>query len=61
MGEMMLVPRPRRPAVNSKRAKSVLEWADTAFYVFCLLLVALIAVVTVIHSWDLIGVPQVSL
>lgn len=58
---MMLVPRPGRPQVESKRARIVLDWAETVSYVFWLLLAAVVAVAAVVHSWDLIGVPQISL
>jgi hypothetical protein len=49
---MMHLPRPHRPGVESKLAKDVLDWAETAFYVFWLLLTAVVAVLMLIHSWD---------
>lgn len=52
---MMQLPRPQRPQVESKNAKTVLDWADTVFYVFCLLLTALAAVATLVHAWSFLG------
>lgn len=51
---MMQLPRPQRPQVKSKNAKAVLDWADTLFYVFCLLLTAVAAVAMLVHAWDFI-------
>jgi hypothetical protein len=52
---MMQLPRPQRPQVENRTAKTVLEWADTVFYIFCLLLTAAAAVAMFVHTWDFIG------
>jgi hypothetical protein len=42
------VPTPRRPEVTSDRARRVLEWADVAFYLFSLGMIAAILVAAVL-------------
>ena len=51
---MMQLPRPQRRQVESTSARNVLDWADTAFYVFCLVFTAVAAVAMLFHGWALI-------
>ena len=48
---MMRLPTPRYPEPQSERARQVVEWAEVAFYVFCLVLTAVaLAMGVVMHG-----------
>jgi hypothetical protein len=39
---------PRRPQPTNPKAKLAVEWADVCFYIFCLALIAVVLVLTVV-------------
>lgn len=47
------IPRPKRPQVESPRARVILDWVDTCAYIFWLLFAAVLAVLLLIHGWTL--------
>jgi hypothetical protein len=46
---------PRRPSPRNPKAKRVLEWADVIFYIFCLVLTAVVLVLAVASYGPSIG------
>ena len=50
---VMQLPRPRRPKIRNPRANAILDWVDTFAYIFWLVFTAVLAVMLLIHGWDL--------
>lgn len=52
---------PRRPQPTDPKAKLAVEWAEVAFYIFCLALIAVVLALTIaMHGPTILGTTALA-